>query len=164
MPTYQNGETLNNIYYSDCLQSHIEQYELAQDEGLGIGIGQPKDGKTLGVELDLTGLGRMDTATHVKTLAEGVRGGVLTPNEARRELDLKPLPGGDTIYLQHQDYPMEMLFEREDLKALEPSPAPMLALPPGDPQKSADIDTDELELWFEGAIAELEAGREVGVI
>src|SRR5690606_16668747 len=36
MPTYQNGETLNGIYYSDCLQSMIEQMEACLDEGLGL--------------------------------------------------------------------------------------------------------------------------------
>ena len=84
---------LNQVYYSDCLQSHIEQFELAMDEGLG--LTQPKGGRQLGVELDLDALLRMDTATQVKTLAEGIGGALMTPNEARRKVDLKPLKGGD---------------------------------------------------------------------
>lgn len=117
MPTYQNAEVLNQIYYSDCLQSHIEAYEAAQDEGLGL------DGVKIGVELDLDALLRMDSSTQVKTLTEGVRGGLFAPNEARRKADLSPLAGGDTIYLQHQDYPMEKVFRRTDLDA-QPASAP----------------------------------------
>jgi hypothetical protein len=83
-PTYQNGEILNQVYYSDCLQSHIEQYEACMDDGLGL----MRFG-TLGVELDLDGLLRMDTATQVKTLAEGVKGGIMAPNEARAKMDLR---------------------------------------------------------------------------
>lgn len=122
MPTYQNGETLNGIYYSDCLQSLIEQFELCMDEGLG--LDQLKDGKQLGVELDLDGLLRMDAATQIKTLAEGVKGGIYAPNEARRKIDLKPLIGGDTVYLQQQQYGIEALAERDANKPFaKPTPA-----------------------------------------
>lgn len=120
-PTYQNGELMNQVYYSDCLQSLIEQWELCVDGALGFET--PTEGRTLGVELDLDGLLRMDTATQIKTLAEGTRGGVYAPNEARRKVDLPPLEGGDTIYLQHQDYPMEKVFNRVDLDAA-PEPEP----------------------------------------
>ena len=130
MPTYQNGEILDQRYYSDCLQSHIEQFELCMDEGLGIGEGVTTGDKTLGVELDLDALLRMDSATQIDTLVKGTRGSVLTPNEARRKLDLAPLEGGDTIYLQHQDYPMEKVFNRTDLDAKpEPSPTPPAPAP-----------------------------------
>lgn len=110
-PTYQNGELLNQVYYSDCLQSHIEQFELAMDEGLGLDTS--KDGKTLGVELDLDALLRMDTATQLKSLAEGVKGAIYAPNEARKKVDLKPVKGGDTPYLQQQNYSLAALDERD---------------------------------------------------
>ena len=107
-PNYNNGELLDQRYYSDCLQSLIEQWEACMDEGLGL-----MQFGTMGVELDLDGLLRMDSATQTKELTEGIRGGLYAPNEARKKQDLKPLKGGDTIYLQHQDYPIEMLAERE---------------------------------------------------
>lgn len=110
MPTYQNGETLNGIYYSDCLQAHIESWELCMDEGLG--LAQP-GGRQLGVELDLDGLLRMDTATQVKTLADGVLGAIYSPDEARRKLDLPPVPGGASPYLQQQNYSLEALAKRD---------------------------------------------------
>jgi hypothetical protein len=121
---------LNQIYYSDCLQSLIEQFELCMDEGLGLDL--KKDGKTMGVELDLEGLMRMDTATLVKTLKEGVSGGILSPNEARKKLDLPKAKGGDTPYLQQQNYSLAALDERDQNDPFaKPAPAPA-APPPED--------------------------------
>lgn len=114
MPTHNNAELLNQIYYSQCLQSHIEQYELCQDEGMGIGVANKlTEGKVLGVELDLDGLLRMDSATQMSVIKEGVGAGVLKPNEGRRKLDLKPVKGGDTPYLQQQNYSLAALDERD---------------------------------------------------
>lgn len=138
MPTYQNGELLDQRYYSDCLQSLIESLELCLDEGLGLDA--PKDGKQLGVELDLEGLLRMDTASQVKTLTEGIRGGLWAPNEARGKVDAPPLEGGDTIYLQHQDYPMEKVYNRTDLDAAPPAePAPTLPESEGTDERSIEL-------------------------
>jgi HK97 family phage portal protein len=108
MPTYQNGETLNQIYYSDCLQSHIEAMEVCLDEGLDL-----MQYGTLGVELDLDGLLRMDTATQVKTLTEGILGGLYKPDEARKKMDLVPVPGGDAVYLQQQNFSLAALSKRD---------------------------------------------------
>ena len=47
-------------------------------------------GKTLGVELDLDALLRMDSGAQVASLAAGIGGALLTPNEARKKIDLKP--------------------------------------------------------------------------
>jgi HK97 family phage portal protein len=133
MPTYQNGEILNQIYYSDCLQSHIEQMELALDEGLG--LTEPKGGTTYGVELDLDALLRMDTATHVKTLGEGVLAAIYTPNEARRRMDLPPKKGGDTPYLQQQNFSLAALDERDrNSPFAKPTPAPLAGAEPPEPR------------------------------
>jgi ABC-type dipeptide/oligopeptide/nickel transport system ATPase subunit len=126
MPTYQNGETLNQIYYSDCLQSHIEQYEAALDEGLN--LLEKTEGRMLGVELDLDGLLRMDSATQVTTMVEGLKG-LYSPNEARRKVDLPPVEGGDTPYLQQQNYSLEALGKRDQKEdpfgSAQPAPAPV---------------------------------------
>lgn len=124
MPTYQNAEVLNQIYYSDCLQSLIEQMEACLDEGLGLDV--PINGRMLGVELDLDSLLRMDTATQVKTLSEAIKGSLMAPNEARKKMDLKPLPGGKTVYMQQQNWSLEQLDRRdiiEDGKNVAPPPA-----------------------------------------
>lgn len=147
-PTYQNAEILNQIYYADCLQSLIEQYEACLDEGLGL------DGITRGVEIDLKGLLRMDSATQVKTLAEAVSGGLLTPNEARLELDKAPLTGGDTVYLQQQYYSLEALAERDANDPFQkPAPAPQPALAPSPDSGPKD---DQQRAWLNSAESCLE--------
>lgn len=131
MPT-QNAEVLNQIYYSDVLQSLIEQFELCMDEGLNLDT--PTNGRMLGVKLDLEGLWRMDSATRTKTLVDAVAGGIKAPNEARQCLDLPPLQGGDSIYLQQQYYSLEALAKRDanDPFAKPEAPQALPALPPPD--------------------------------
>lgn len=113
-PGATNVEALDQQYYSQCLQILIEQFEACLDEGLGLDV--PIEGRRMGVELDLDGLLRMDTQTQVSTLADGVNRGLMTPNEARRKLNSPPLIGGDTIYLQQQQYSIEALHERDQDK------------------------------------------------
>ncbi|MFW8217407.1 phage portal protein, partial [Klebsiella pneumoniae] len=84
-------------YYSQCLQSLIESIELLLDEAFDL------DGET-GTEFDVNALLRMDSERRIKSLGEGVKNTILTPNEARRSENLPPLPGGDALYLQQQNY------------------------------------------------------------
>jgi HK97 family phage portal protein len=144
MPTYQNGEMLNQIYYSDCLQSLIEQFELCQDEGLGIGEGVAVQGRTLGVDLDLDGLLRMDTATQIKTLGDAVKGSLITIDEARKKLDRKGVDGGDVIWSQQQNWPIRDLAQRP-IEALVPGVIPSGATPePDKPVPPPDDDAKYL--------------------
>lgn len=118
MPTYNNIEALSQNYYSQCLQSLIESLELCMDEGLAL----PVQYRT---ELDLDGLLRMDTATLMKTLSDGVGGGIVAPNEARRRLNMKPVKGGQTPYLQQQNYSLAALDERDRNDPFaKPAPTP----------------------------------------
>lgn len=121
-PTY-SAEIMNQIYYSDCLQSHIENYELCMDQALGI-RDKLSSGKTYGVELDLDGLLRMDTASQVETLSAAVDGALMTTDEARKKLDLKPTEGGSIMYKQQQYFPLGMLkdFHAAELEAKENPP------------------------------------------
>lgn len=105
-PTLNNIEALERQYYQACLQIHIEAIELAIDEGLNLPA-------SWGVEFDLDGLIRMDTATLIKALAEGVGAGVLKPDEARSRLGYGKVPGGDTPYLQQQNYSLAALDKRD---------------------------------------------------
>lgn len=105
-PTYDNVAALNQRYYEDCLQKHIEDIELCLDEGLELP-------KAYGTEFDLDDLLRMDAATQIKMLSEGVRGSLFHPNEGRKKLGLKPTAGGDQSYLQEQNYSLEALAKRD---------------------------------------------------
>lgn len=93
-------------YYSQCLQSPIEAFE----ECFAVGLDLPAGYR---VQLDLDGLFRMDQGALVETLTKGVRGSLYTPNDGRKKANLKPLPGGDTVYMQHQDYSLESLAWRD---------------------------------------------------
>lgn len=105
-PSYNNIEALELQYYNQCLQVLIESIELCLDEGLEI----PDN---TGTEFDLDGLLRMDSANQVRSLAEEVKGSISTPNEARKRRNMKPLPGGDTIYMQQQNYSLDALARRD---------------------------------------------------
>jgi HK97 family phage portal protein len=125
MPTNNNVAALNQQYYDDCLQVHIESIEICLDEGLSVPSGTR-------VEFDLDGLLRMDAVAQIEMLSKGVESGVFTPNEARKQRNLKPLPGGDTVYLQQQNFSMEALAKRdakEDPFATAKPPAPPAPAP-----------------------------------
>lgn len=118
-PTYDNIEALNQSYYSDCLQKLIEQAESVLDEGLELP-------KPFGTWFDTeTGLFRMDTASRVKAAADAIGSGAMAPNEARfRYFDLGPVKGGESPYLQQQQFSLSALAERDrDKPFAKPKPA-----------------------------------------
>jgi HK97 family phage portal protein len=127
-PTYNNIEALNQQYYSQCLQSLIEAIELALDQGLELPTGY-------GTEFDLDDLLRMDSATMMTTIQTGVAAGVLAPNEGRAKINLRPVRGGDTPYLQVQNYSLAALDRRDSAEPPPPTPEPT----------PADGDADQLD-------------------
>lgn len=121
-PSYNNIESLNQQYYSQCLQIFIESIELLLDEGLGLVNVTPR---IYGTEFDLDDLLRMDTATKSRTWGDMVKQGIAAPNEARAAFDLLPVDGGDSVYMQQQNFSLEALAKRdaEDPFA-KPAPPP----------------------------------------
>lgn len=105
-PSYDNVEKQNQVYYSDCLQKQIEDIEVSLNEGLEL----PKN---IGVQMDLDGLFRMDSKTKLETLGIGVTNKLYTINDGRKRLNLKPVEGGDTVYMQQQDYSLQAIHERD---------------------------------------------------
>ena len=68
-----------------------------------------KDGRMLGTELDLDGLLRMDSSTRMDTASKAMTAG-LTPDEVRKKYhDLGPVDGGEKVFLQRQNWPLELL-------------------------------------------------------
>lgn len=150
-PAYNNIEALNQQYYSQCLQTHIESLELLLDEGLGLAVdGQPQK---LGTEFDLDELLRMDTASRVKAAADAVGSGVVSPNEARKQYHgLGPVAGGGTPYMQQQNWPLQQLAQRETPRL---EPAAQIAAPTEDDPAEMErecIDMFRKELaWMQAA-------------
>lgn len=106
VPSLGSIEALTGLYYATCLQAHLEAIESCLDEGLGFG-------RDTGVEFDLDSLMRMDTSAKMKALSEGVGGSILSPNEARKRLDLPPVDGGNSPMAQQQDFALSALAERD---------------------------------------------------
>lgn len=104
MPTYNNVQALNIEYYSQCLQSLIEDAEVCLDEGLGMA-------EAIGTEFDLDGLLRMDSVTQMEVMEKAK--GIYSPNEMRRKFDLGPKAGGESVYMQEQNYSLEALAKRD---------------------------------------------------
>jgi HK97 family phage portal protein len=138
LPSYNNVQALNVEYYSQALQAHIEEAEELLDHALGIGWGVG-----LGTEFDTENLLRMDSVTQITAIRDAVGAGVMAPNEGRAKLDYKPKPGGESPYLQEQNYSLAALAKR-DAQAdpwASKTPAPQ---PPAD--KPADAAPDVAKL------------------
>lgn len=153
-PSYNNIQALNVEYYSQCLQALIEDAEECLDKGLELG-------STVGIQFDLDGLLRMDTVSQVASIKEAVGAGIMSPNEARRKLELLPAEGGDTPYLQQQNYSLAALNKRdarEDPFAAAPTTAPAPADPPAPPGASKIYDDPDTEVLRARTVLEEELG------
>ena len=149
LPSYNNVQALNVEYYSQALQSHIEEIEELLDHALGIGRGVG-----LGTEFDTDNLLRMDSITQITVIQQAVGAGVMAPNEGRARLDLGPKKGGETPYLQQQNYSLAALAKRDaqddPFKPNTPTPAPTPAEPPApaEPPPAPKFNTDRVAKLF----------------
>lgn len=105
-PNYNNGESKYQQYYNQCLHVLIAAIELCLKEGLEMP-------EAMRPRFDIDELLRMDSVSQMTKMADGVKGGIYTPNEARGTFNLPPIPGGDTVYLQQQNYSIEALAKRD---------------------------------------------------
>jgi HK97 family phage portal protein len=149
MPTYANIQSLNVEYYSQCLQKHIEDIELCLDEGLGIGEGVTVNNATYGTEFDVDNLLRMDSATQITMLKDGVSAAIYAPNEARAKVGLAPKTGGDSPMIQQQNFSLAALAERD---ANDPFSKPA-APPPADPAANDNAEAAQQAAKMIAAIA-----------
>jgi HK97 family phage portal protein len=134
-PPYNNVEALNQQYYAQCLQTLIESIELLLDEGLGL---DKVPDRTLGTEFDIDSLLRMDTSTRVKAAGDSIGSGAVAPNEARKRwFNLPPVDGGESPYLQQQNYSLSALAKRD----AQPDPFGRSAQP--EPRQTIPTETDE---------------------
>ncbi len=135
-PAYTNIEALTQQYWSQCLQSHMEGIECGMTDGLGLyDANTPHE---LAVKLDLEVLLRMDTTSRYTSWKTAISAGMMSPNEARLRENLPPVEGGDSPYLQVQNYSLAALAERDAAgPPTTPAPGGAPALPaPG--SSSAD--------------------------
>lgn len=101
IPSGLGVDAINQLYYDDALQSHIQAMETLITLGL--------NATPYKVDMDESVLMRMDAgkkAEYHKTLTDG---SIEAINEARLEFNLPPLQGGDTVYMQQQDFPLDQV-------------------------------------------------------
>jgi HK97 family phage portal protein len=141
LPTVNNAAALNQDYYTQTLQAYIEAIELLLEEGLELDNVQ---GKSYCVEFDTDALLRMDPLSRMEAYANGVKAGVIAPNEARLRENLPPVEGGDSPYLQMQNFSLEALAKRDassdPFAVTPPKPAPVAAAEPAVPGKLYDAE------------------------
>lgn len=106
LPASGSADSMNLIYFTDALQGHVEAIEVLMDEGLELPSGY-------GTEFETDNLLRMDYDAMSRQNSESIGGGWMTPNEARKRAGLMPLPGGDTAFMQQQNYSLAALNKRD---------------------------------------------------
>lgn len=121
-------------YYTQCLQSLIEDAESCLDRAFDIG-----KRKGLQVEFDVDNLLRMDSAAQAEIVTKLSGGAVLTPDEGRFRVNLAPTPGGNVLYRQQQEFSLGALAKR-DAKA-----DPFETAPAAAPGSKAFADRTDLE-------------------
>jgi phage portal protein BeeE len=105
-PNFGVGQILQ-LYYNECLQPLFTSLELSLDEGLELP-------RPFGTEFDIDDLILLDHDARTKAAAEGIKGGGMSPDEARkRYFNLGKVDGGDTPYMQQQMFSLAALAERD---------------------------------------------------
>jgi HK97 family phage portal protein len=133
LPSGLGVDGLNQLYYADALQTHIEHMEALLDEGLGIA-------RPLGVELDLDPLLRMDEGKRADVETKLVQGKIKTPDEGRARFNLAPTGGGDTLWGQAQDYALGDLARRSEWDQAMQTP---VAAPAPEPEEEEELSPEQ---------------------
>lgn len=133
IPTGHKPSELQQIYYADCLQTIIEDIEALLNRAFGLSTDYM-------VQFNTEDLLRMDAASQMTTIAAGVDANLLTINDARAKLDLRPLPHHDQLWMQMQDLPVDLALMLHQLQ-LERARAEAATSKPG--QKNEDDEEEE---------------------
>jgi HK97 family phage portal protein len=148
-PPGASVEAMLQQYHSQCIQSLLTSAETVLDEGLGL------DGTPYGTEFDIDDLIWLDTSTRTKAAADAIGSGAMAPNEARKKwFGLGSVKGGDTPYMQQQNFALSALAERDQNDPFaKPDPAPpaqQAALPAADedvPEETKALTALTVALW-----------------
>lgn len=151
-----NTEAMIGHWLSISLGGLIERYERALDGLFEL------NARTEWVEMSTEALLRVDMAARMDALTKGVQGGVYAPNEARKREGLSPVAGGDQVFMQRQNTPVNLLGQLAvaDLaKATAPPPAPE---PPAEdappPEETAPPPEEDQQRRIEALEQEAAAG------
>lgn len=104
-PSVGNLGALNQQYYDQCLHPLIDSMERRLDIGLEIQFPEQ-------IWFDTSELLRMDPTARWDAHVKKISSGAVAPNEVRLEENLAPVVGGETPYLQMQNYSLADLARR----------------------------------------------------
>lgn len=134
IPAGMKVDDMMASYERLALQPQIDAMENLLEEGLSISW-------PLGIEMDTGPLLRMDTEKRATVWGKMSQDGIAAPNEARLQFNLKPLEGGDTVYKQQQDYPLDQVrLNKIEQPAPAPDPAPVNDEPMSDDDMDAEME------------------------
>ena len=102
--SYANSEAQQLAFYVETMLSIIKQYEEELNYKL-LSASQIAQGYRF--KFNVAAVLRGDTKAQVESLCQGIAGGLYTPNEARRMLDLPSKEGGDRIYFNGSNIAVE---------------------------------------------------------
>ena len=103
--SYANSEAQQLAFYTDTMLYILKQYEEELNFKL---LSQEQRNDGFRYKFNIAAVLRGDTKSQLESLSMGVSNGVYTPNEARRNLDLPALPGGDRLYFNGSNIPIDM--------------------------------------------------------
>jgi HK97 family phage portal protein len=111
-PQADNLAALNQQYFDQCLHPLVDGIEGRLD--IGLEVADPFEQ----VVFDTTELLRMDPAARFEAHGKAIGAAIMAPNEARKVENLAPQAGGDSLYLQEQNFSLAAL-ERRDQREIE---------------------------------------------
>jgi HK97 family phage portal protein len=101
IPSGLGVDAINQLYYDDALQADIQAMECLLTEGLRA--------DPYKVDMDESVLMRMDSGKKAEYHRTLIDGSIETINDARADFNLPALEGGDTVYMQQQDFPLDQV-------------------------------------------------------
>ena len=107
LPSGTKPEDIERIYLNSCLQSLIEAFENCFDDAFDL------KAKGYEVFLGVDTLLRMDSMSQMNFYSTGVQRGIISPNEARLQFNYESVAGGDSVYMQQQNFSLEALSKRD---------------------------------------------------
>lgn len=101
-------EQIMQGFYKLTLRPLLEKVEAS----MMVNLLSDADRKKMEIEFDFNALLRSDLKTMFESYKSAVNGSLMSPNEARRELNLQPLEGGDKLFMQGAMMPVDKLGEQ----------------------------------------------------
>lgn len=101
--SFNSIEQMQKSFIASGIGFYLEHFESALDILFDV---PPNEMLEFDIE---RGLLRPELETRMSAYAKALQGGIYAPNEVRRKENLGPVEGGDEVYMQRQNWPLEAL-------------------------------------------------------